>query len=308
MTNKRIWVIISLVFIITMMVLYLYYHSNLFLSLKNVSIPTLVYLILIIIIFQAANGLLLRELVSKFGVLLKPTEWIGLPYITTMGNYIAPFSGGMLARATYLKFRHSFPFAKFVSTLGASYLVYFWISAVAGILDLIVLGTNSALYWNLMAFFFIILAFVSVFAIFPSIKLPWNNKLAIAINSALEGWVIIKGDWRLLARISIYTLVSIILNGISFWVGFSAFSGISPSFGIVFLVSLLVGFTIIIRILPGNLGISEATASLGSGVLGIGAGTGLMAMLIIRATSLIPIFTLGPIFSLLLTKETGKNR
>ncbi|MCE4606745.1 MAG: flippase-like domain-containing protein [Desulfurococcales archaeon] len=288
--------------------MYINSQRSLVTFLKHLSLSVLVCLIFTMLLFQLTNGLLLRELASKFGVHLKPIEWVGLPYITTMGNYITPFSGGMLARATYLKYRHSFPFAKFVSTLGASYLIYFWISTIAGIADLAVLGAGSSIYWKLMAFFFIILVLVSALAMFPSIKLPWNNKLVIAINSSLEGWVIIRSDWLLLARLSIYTLFSILLNGISFWLGFSALLGTSPSFGIVFLISLLAGFTILIRITPGNFGISEAIVSLTSGILNIGAGIGLMAMLVIRAASLVPVFTLGPIFSFLLTKEIGKHR
>ena len=52
----------------------------------------------------------------------------------------------------------------------------------------------------------------------------------------------------------------------------------------------------------------EAAASLAAGILGAGADMGLLAALIVRAVSILSAFTLGPIFSYLLSKELIATR
>jgi hypothetical protein len=65
----------------------------------------------------------------------------------------------------------------------------------------------------------------------------------------------------------------------------------------------MTSFSLLVRITPGNLGIQEAVVSLSSGLLGIGTGQGLLVSLLIRVATMIPTFTLGPVFSFLLTRK-----
>jgi uncharacterized membrane protein YbhN (UPF0104 family) len=224
-----------------------------------------------------------------------------------MGNYITPFSGGMIAKGSYLKYRHKFPYARFISVLGASYLMYFWVTGIAGIITLILIPERLNLYWELLTFFMGVVLFISLLAVFPAIKIPGNNWIIASLNSTVDGWTLIKKDLFLLAKLALYTLANIFLNGFSFWLAFVALSKTSIPPGPVFLISLLSSFSILIKITPGNLGIFETVTTLGAEILGIGAGLGLMVSLVIRAASMILIFTLGPIFSLLLTHELANH-
>jgi hypothetical protein len=49
--------------------------------------------------------------------------------------------------------------------------------------------------------------------------------------------------------------------------------------------------------------VQEAAASLAAAILGAGADVGLLASLIARAVAILAAFTLGPIFSYLLSRE-----
>ena len=307
--KKRIWLIVITGAFVAAIAVFLASQRYLVGHLEQVRPATVISLVAVMILVHAFNGLLLRAVASRFGVTLTVREWFGLPFVTAMGNYITPFSGGMLARASYLKLRHSFPYAKFVSAIGASYLAYFWVAGIAGIAAVVLPAESPGHSGGLILFFAAVVSIISVFVLIPAVTIPGGNRAALALNSALEGWTFIRKDLPLLIRLALYTLATILLNGILFWLAFGALSGGPVPFGRTFLVSILYGFSILVRVTPGNFGISEAIATLGSEILGMGAGIGLLASLLIRAASLIPIFTLGPVFSLVLTRElTGNKR
>ncbi len=286
---------------------YIYYQPYSLKFLKNVNLVNLIFLIMIRILFQVVNGLLLREFASKFETFLKPKEWFGLSIVTTMGNYISPFSGGMLARAAYLKHRHAFPYTQFASLLAASYLIYFGAIGVVGFITVIISGEALAFYWQMVSFWVGVILIISTFIILPTKRFPWNNRLTNIINSSMNGWAFIQADKALLFKVAIYTLIGIFLNGLSFWIAFMALADFPISFGAVFLISLISVFSILFNLTPSNFGIQEIIISLTSGIFGIGTGIGLMASLLIRIASLIPAFTLGPIFSFVLTSELTNN-
>ena len=308
MLRKYILFITVILFSITAIILYGYNRPYSLEPFKNISLFLLICLIISKILFQITNGMLLRIVASKFSIKLIKREWFGLPFVTAMGNYITPFSGGMIARASYLKYRHNFSYAQFVSVLGASYLVYFWVAGVAGISTLMLPLGKYDPYWELLIFFVGVVLVISFLAVLPAVKIPGKNWVAVSLNNAIDGWTFIKKDPFLLVKIALFTLVNIFLNGLSFWLAFVALSDSSLSFGTIFLISLFSSFSILVKITPGNLGISEAIITLSSEILGVGAGLGLLASLLIRAVSLIPIFTLGPIFSFVLTRELTAHR
>ena len=303
MKMKRIWPLAVTAIFAVLAILFLRHHPAALHPLKDISPTVLVWLAASRIVFLILNGLTLRDAASKFGVILTPKEWIGLPFVTAMGNYVTPFSGGMLARATYLKYRHRFPYARFVSVLGVSLFILFWVAALAGVVILIATPRGAGSHWEFKALFTAITIGVSGLLLLPTVRVPGTGRLSAAVNSSLEGWDAIKGDYRLLARLALWALAGLLMNGISFWLAFAGLYGASVPVDGVFLISLFSIFFIIVRITPSNLGVFEGAVMLGAGIAGIGAGAGLMASLLIRAASLIPIFTLGPIFSYVLTRE-----
>jgi len=309
MGKRRAWIIIATVISAVVIVVSLASQRHLFGYLEHVSLVTTTELIAVILLFHAFNGFLLRTVASKFGVALGMKEWFGLPFVTAMGNYITPFAGGMLARASYLKYRHSFPYAKFVSVIGASYLIYGWVSGIAGIAAVSLLTEGLAHAGELILFFVVMLLILSFCGVMPAVRIPGENPAIRFLNSAVEGWVLIRKDPTLVTKLALYTAATVLLNGIAFWLAFGALSGGPVSFGVPFVVGIFFSLSVFIRVTPGNLGVSEAVATLASEFVGMGAGMGFMVSLLIRAASLIPIFVLGPLFSLLLTRElTGSRR
>jgi uncharacterized membrane protein YbhN (UPF0104 family) len=302
MTGRGYWSIVVLVLVGAAIALYLNSQRQLLAAFQNVSLSAVIYLIALRLLFLVTNGLFLREFASKFGVRLVLKEWFGLSAVTTMGNYITPFSGGLIARAAYLKYRYAFPYAQFATVLASSYLVMFWVVGVVGVLTLVTFAGTAPLFWQMVPLFAAVVMAISALVVLPPVELPWNNRLTRIINTSLEGWALVKNDRLLLTRLVVYTLINVLLNGLSFWMAYKLL-GSPISFATALLVSLLAVFSILINVTPGNLGIQEAVISLSSGLLGAGAGQGLLAALLIRAATLALAFTLGPVFSVLLTRE-----
>jgi uncharacterized membrane protein YbhN (UPF0104 family) len=167
---------------------------------------------------------------------------------------------------------------------------------VVGALALLTFGKAMWAYWQLFVFFIAVVISISALILFPAARLPWENRIAKALNAALAGWELVKNDQVLLAKLVAYTLVNISLNALCIWVAYDAL-GFPVPFRSALLVGLLTSFSLLIGITPGNLGIQEAVVSLSSGLLGIGTGQGLLAALLVRGATILPAFTLGPIFS-----------
>jgi uncharacterized membrane protein YbhN (UPF0104 family) len=306
--DKHRWSIIALVVVIAAIAVYLLTAPpELVAALKHVTLTAALVLLVLRLLFLATNGLFLREFASRFGVQLRPKEWMGLSVVTTMGNYITPFSGGMVARAAYLKRRHAFPYAQFATLLASNYLVNFWVVGVVGVFTLLTFGETIGLYWQVFAFFATVVISISALVIFPSFRLPWRNRVTQVMNTSLRGWGIVKSDPSLMARLVSYALFNILLTAFSFWVAYDAL-GSRVSFRAALLIGLLTSFSLLIKVTPGNLGIQETAISLSSGLLGIGIGQGLLVALLIRAATLLLLFTLGPIFSFLLTRELAVSQ
>jgi uncharacterized membrane protein YbhN (UPF0104 family) len=304
--GRKIWLIVVLAIVITGIILFLIMNPHFFRPFLNITLTHAFLLIITNFICTSINGLFLREFTSKFGIDLTILEWFGLSVVTTMGNYITPFSGGMLVRATYLKRKHAFPYSKFMSMLAANYLVIFWMIGIVGTVILIKRVSDISSIYVLLVFFITIVCIISMLLLVPSIKLVERSWLTGYINEALNGWDMIRKDGRLLSTIVVYAAINMMTNGLSFWIAYNAL-GTAVPFTSAFLVSLFVSFSLLINITPGNLGVQEVIVSLSSGLLGIGAGLGLVAALLVRASAMLIAFSLGPLFSVFLARKLGTS-
>ena len=288
--------------IISLMGLYLWNQRELLEALRNITFFIALILILLRLVIMALNGLFLHIFALKFDVRLRTLEWFGLAAVTTMGNYITPLSGGLVARAAYLKHRHQLPYTKFTTLLASNYIVMFWLIGLTGLLILGWLRLYEIDKWPVILLFGVVVVGISIFVLLPPVYFHSKNRWLQTINTLTEGWQQIRKDKGLLFKLTVCTFLVIVVNGLSFWVGYQAL-GISVSFSVGLLLGLVAAFSIFINITPGSLGVQEAMVSLSSELLGAGAGQGLLVVLLIRAATMVSAFTLGPIFTIWLTNQ-----
>ncbi len=276
--------------------LFLHLQRPLLSTLANVGGGLFLFLLFLRSLFIASNGLVLRQLTRKFGIVLTPGEWLGLAFATSLGNFIIPFSGGMVARAAYLKHRHNLSFIHFSALQAATYLVYFWVLGATGGATLLFLRPWTGHHLPLILLFGVMVGSASLVILLPPRLLSGTSRLAAILNRAVEGWTLVKEDRRLLVQVGLYSLVNLSINSLCFCILYGAFQG-SPFAG-AFLVGLLAMLAPFLSITPGNLGIQELIAGASSALLGMGAGTGVLITILLRFATLIPALVGGSLFSL----------
>jgi uncharacterized membrane protein YbhN (UPF0104 family) len=307
MVKRHISVVILVVAVIAI-ALYLHHHKDLIAKFTNISLSAALQLIGLRLLFWAVNGLILREFAAKLRLQLKFREWFGLPAVTTMGNFISPLSGGLVARAGYLKLRHAFPYVQFASLLAANYLVTFWIIGVVGFgVSVAFIASPPHLPWQLAVCFLATVVGISAVAVAPVGRVGGRNRLARTLDNAIAGWIEIKKDHSMVCRFVLFNALNILVNAVSFWIAYKAV-GLQVSFLSALLISLLAFFSLLVNLTPGNLGVQEAIVSVSSQIIGPGAGEGLVVALLIRVATLVPAFALGPIFTFLLARELRIHR
>ena len=72
---------------------------------------------------------------------------------------------------------------------------------------------------------------------------------------------------------------------------------------VAWFMAIILSFSILISLTPGNLGVQEAIIGLLSELLGLGFNEGLLVAGLVRVVAVSITFTLGPIFSYKLTKS-----
>ena len=299
------WAVFALV--LALMVFFLIRDKELSSALLRVSMLSLAGLFLIQCVFNAVTGLMLKELSRFFGVRLTVLEWYGLPAVTTMGNYLTPASGGLVARAMYLKQCYGLSYPRFLALLSSGYLVNFLVISAVGVF--IVLFRHSQDDRALpLALFFLAILMVILFLLHRPVPLPdGDGRVRRFLRDVTSGWPLMKSSTSLIGKLIALSMVNILLGGGSLWLAFDALGYSVPGLDAI-LVSLLQAFSLLLSITPGNLGVQEGIVSLSSGLLGYGLGAGLLAALLARAVTVLFVLSHGPLFSYLLSKELIASR
>jgi len=303
---RSVFTIVLLLLCVVGIAFYLRANQELLTLLANLSWQTVVLLVILRFLFVAANGLFLKLFAAKLNVHLGWREWVGLPFVTTMGNYLTPLSGGMLARAAYLKNRHALSYTHFTTLLAANYLITFWVSVLVGLGVMPFLWQQANAPWWLLIFLGICWVGLSVVLLAPVPRLTSAKRPYRLLNQALVGWHTVRSDRPLMWQLVLLAVISLLLNAAAFWFSYRALQ-IPVSWGTAVMVSLATVFSTLATITPGNFGIREAFVSFISEIVGAGVGEGLLVALLIRGTTLISAFTLGPIFSAVLAREIRLN-
>ncbi|MBX3056484.1 MAG: flippase-like domain-containing protein [Anaerolineae bacterium] len=309
--SRRFWANAFAIFVavgaIVAVVVYLRANQEIWQLLGNLTAVQVLLLIGVRIIFLGLNGVLLYLIAQKFAVTLSSMEWFSLAYMTALFNYIMPFSGGMLIRATYFKLQHRIAYAQFAAWLAATYFVIFFVTGVVNAVLAWWLATAVPAAWFLVAFFLMMAGGILILLLIPSFRFPANNRLFRLANTALDGWDAIKTDRRLLMRLTLFTLLLFLSNGLSFWLAYRSL-GIAVSWGAAFIVSLANIYSAVVSLTPGNIGLQEAMVSLLSQLTGAGIEESLLTILLVRVTTLVSVFTLGPLCTFWLARQLGGNR
>lgn len=299
------WAVLSLVFVL--MVWFLTNEKETASAILRVDPWSLAWLFGLQCTFNAVSGLTLRELSLFFGIQLTALEWYGLPAVSTMGNYLTPASGGLMARAVYLKRRYQMSYVRFLSLLSTGYLINFLVISAAGLLLVLGRHLHDIRILPLALFFLGVLVVIILLLCRPTPLPDANGRLMRFIRDVVSGWPLLKSRPLLIGKLIVLSMANILLGGVSLWIAFNAL-GCPMAGADAVLVSLLQAFSILVNITPGNMGVQEGIVSVSSGILGYGLGAGLLSAILVRAVTALFIVSHGPLFSYLLSKELVVSR
>lgn len=262
-----------------------------FAVIKDISYLNIAILAVLGFLILFLNGLMLKIFLYPFNISMSLSECFGVSAISAMGNYLAPFGGGTVGKAVYLKRRYDFPYSAFLALMSVTSILDILMAILLG--SGVVIFTGNMLYpWKgafLLLFLTLVIALVAVFSLnrlIPDIKF---FKIA---RDALEGWRMLCGRRYMMTKISMLLLTNYLLSSAELFTGYGAFSvGISPADAI--LLSTISSLSSIIRFTPANIGFQEAVIASSSHLLGVGLREGLLAAGLLRVVSIGVIFLSG---------------
>jgi uncharacterized membrane protein YbhN (UPF0104 family) len=262
MNKKNIGNIFALIFLI-FLVLYLYHNKEILDSLLNLSIGTLVLITILKIFTLIINGSFTKITLEGFGKRISHKESTYISLISTIGNYFGPLLGGAGIRAAYLKKKHGFALTHFAGTLYGYYLMSFFVSAIIGLLGMILLYIFYGSFSLVLTLGFVLVIFMSI--TLTAINVPKNknikNKFFVKFYKRLlqvdEGWDTLRNSPKLMFRLLGNNLLIIIVSIIITFVEFNAL-GINITFPSLLLYSALGTLSLLVSFTPGAIRIKEA--------------------------------------------------
>ncbi|HET6924803.1 MAG TPA: lysylphosphatidylglycerol synthase transmembrane domain-containing protein [Candidatus Saccharimonadales bacterium] len=251
-------------------------HREIFQSLKQVSIISLVLIVIGRLINIWTTGLFTKWTVEAFTDTLSQSESFVVAVLTAIGNFFGPLFGGLGIRAIYLKKYHNLPYSKFTATLIGYYLMMFQFNSLLAIGSLLALPHTDQTGFVLAIF----VAWFVVFFLLTFVKLPprermrWLSRhkpgslLTKVLYDIEDGWKVLVGNRKLLVQMLVLAVANLLTLYLINYVEFRAL-GIHVSPAAMGLYTAIVQASLLLSITPGAVGIREAALLVLAGTLGI---------------------------------------
>ena len=298
--------VLSWIILVVMLLLIYILMKDRLVVLKNLFEVPLYYVLLIAFftfMYLLMLGIIFRTLMDFYNLRLKTKEWLGLTFVMKFANYLSPVSLGMTTKAIYLKKKYGFSINKVVVVTGATFLLDFFIYALAGLISLVLLYFIEGFSNQLLTLIVSVIFFFTTIIMFLPIRFKEvPNKLINYVIKIINGWNQLTNNKKLLFKLILLHVFLVVLSTLRFKLLFMAYS-IPIGILACTLIYSLNRASMVLKITPGNIGISEGIIVFTGHLLGIGFNDSLMVALLDRAISFVIIFIFGPIYTYLLIKK-----
>ncbi len=294
-------------FILVAMVWYLYHNQAAWRSLGRAGTLDIVYLILIWLVAQSTAGYINYMIFLELGTKLTFIEWFGLPLYQAVCNYVVPLRGGAAVTAIYLKKRHGMAYSRFLSCFMTVHVLFMLTTGPVACLLLIVLVlTGGDWHGGLFGFFAVVTVAMWVcWLILPKLRFSGGRIGKILLNVS-QGWQAVSGNSRLIFKLIILICVSIIAHAVRIYIAMRAV-GLSSGILESGICGIILQYSVLVKVLPGNFGVQEGTLSLSLSILGYPAEMGMAAALLIRGVGLTTKISTGVVFACIFNHRLAKT-
>jgi len=243
--------------IIAGLVYYLVVNADRYVDLLQISAPGVLALMVLTLIFSVLNGVFNTYMFRAVGAEIAHSEGFLLTAVATLANQL-PLPAGIVTRAVYLKRQHGLSYTHYLSSQLA---VVIGVIAVDGFIGLGILS-----YWFLFTAMdapsvlfaaFGLMALSAAAFWFPLERIHLPAAIQARIGKAVEGWKLISGNPRLLARLFGLKMATTLIVAVRYWLAFHMLSQ-AVTGGQVMLFAVASVLTQLVSFAPGNLGVREA--------------------------------------------------
>lgn len=273
---------------------YLWSHPDLFATIRGISYINVGILAVLGFLLYFFNVLILRTFLYTFNICIPISECFGISSISAIGNYLAPFGGGTVGKAVYLKRQYDLPYTGFLASMSAASILDFLWAGFLGSTVLIATGKIAYPWGQALLVVFLSLIIVPFMVLSINLRI-YERRFFKVVRDALDGWKTISRNRELMVKVSLLLLAGHLVSSVELIAGYRAFS-IKMSVSDAILLGAISSLASIMRFTPANIGIQEAVIALSSHLLGIGLGEGLLVAGLLRVVSMGVVFMSSGIY------------
>jgi len=255
---------------------------------KGVSITWLSIVMLFKFLVQIANGYRLNALLYFENIRLPAMIWLPLSCVGTLQNAVLPGNTAVASKAVYLKHKFSLSYKKYLLLTLAGTVIFIFVNTV-------VLAMLSSYLDNELRLVLYVLALVSIgLLIFMKVVRIYNNSRENKYVKYLNGLgklIYDAHNINIVSNVAISEILLIIFRSLALWACFGAV-GFQGDVMIMVVISVLVSFSGIVNLTPGNMGVTESVIIGIALIFGIPLEFALPASILSRLTSIISQFVI----------------
>ncbi|HMB54059.1 MAG TPA: lysylphosphatidylglycerol synthase domain-containing protein [Thermoanaerobaculia bacterium] len=272
--------------LLAVIAVYVYRHADMLSRLPALSVGAWAAIVALTAGIGTTSVLAVQRMLNAVGAGVRFGEMFLLHNAAYLLNLL-PAKAGTVLRATYLKRRHDFSFARFgVFAVGLTLLTVL-VSSAIGLASLLTVYGLDSLAGRVFAA--LLAASVTASALLLLVPLPtprWSGRLGGALREfvASRGELVRRprallgpGAWLLCGYLLTTARLGVIYQGV----------GLSPHLGGLLLLGALGQVSTVVNLTPGGLGVRELLLGGGAAVLGVPVEVGLLVALIERSVGLV---------------------
>lgn len=271
---------------------YLHHHGGEFRLLTPVSGAAVLLVSLCLLLGAGAHALQLKILTRAAGGSLSYRAAFGLARATSVANLLLPFPAGAAFKILYLQRVHHLDFTRFLAALFLANLAKLFTFSVAGCILLLPHARRHPF----------LLCVTLAGALGPAVCLALVHRLPARllprwrlIADARAAWDRLRADHGLLGRLVALNLGLVAVTATGFTAAYAAF-GVTVAPPVAIVVTTFATYPVILRLVPGDLGVKELLFVGVASRFGLGLNESLHAAALHRALSVAAVFLLAPTF------------
>lgn len=246
--------------------------------------------------FYYSLGFLMKIVYSQhYKFQLTSADTFCLPFMMHLWTYILPVKGGLIFQTFFIKSKYDLDLSKGFSVGVLIFAVSLFVTSILGGLMSMTIENTSILRLLLSFMFLTLLLFIIAGKL---VSRPVEERLGILNRIiAFTKKVLIQfndqtNDFTLLSKLTLLTILSAFVQAGWFYQTASML-GFKPEPVGILLATLVLRIIVLIRLLPGNLGIQEFMTSAVFASAGLSIQEGLLTAVVIRFSSILLAATIG---------------